>query len=350
MHTSHTGPSVLGILFTSTCNFECRHCCNDSGPNQRKTLEFDHVAQLIDDAQAISSICEIGFSGGEPFLKLPLLKAASKYAASKGFSVSVTTNGYWSKLPRASSILSDLKDCGLKAINISTSEFHLEFAQFEVVEAAARMAVDEGLKVTINVVESEGMALSAIKAKIGSLSDDISFVAMPCLPTGRAETEVTAQEARPDISAPIGNCAHHFTKLAVDINGDVFPCCSPGGFSDPLKLGNAHREQVHQIFQKSMSNGLLAILEDVGPGFFLPFVQAAGADRDLPAKFRDQCHLCNSLMRSSDARSEVLKVTEQLLDQLAAEPVDGSERRSARMRAILRHRAASVSGGAHVDA
>jgi MoaA/NifB/PqqE/SkfB family radical SAM enzyme len=94
MHAQGSGPDVVGILLTSSCNFACRHCCNESGPARHQTLSFDEIARRIDGARDIPSVREIGFSGGEPFLFPDLLKDAVRYAAGCGFSVSVTTNGF----------------------------------------------------------------------------------------------------------------------------------------------------------------------------------------------------------------------------------------------------------------
>jgi hypothetical protein len=150
----------------------------------------------------------------------------------------------------------------------------------------------------------------------------------------------------PLLDAPAGNCSAHFRKLAVDVDGNVFPCCSPGGFTEPLNLGNAGDADLGALFRRSQSSGLLAILEEVGPNFFFPFVRAAGADGDLPSAFRDQCHLCHALLSSAEALPVVNEVTGQLLGQLAAAPDDASTVHNARMRHLLNERAALLSQGA----
>lgn len=60
------GPNVLGLLLSAKCNISCRHCCNDSHPLHQGAVPFGQVARLIESAQDIPSITEIGFSGGEP--------------------------------------------------------------------------------------------------------------------------------------------------------------------------------------------------------------------------------------------------------------------------------------------
>src|SRR5439155_23338962 len=95
---------------------------------------------------------------------------------------------------------------------------------------------------------------------------------------------------------PNGKCSKHFEKLAVDPSGNVFPCCSPGGFTAPLQMGNIHQTPLEQIVETARNNKMLAILESVGPHFFIPFIQEADAAPPLPDRFSDQCHACNVIM------------------------------------------------------
>src|SRR5262249_38248279 len=128
-------PEVLGILLTSRCNINCRHCCNDSGTAHTGAVSFESIAHLIDSASEIASIPEIGISGGEPFLFPDLLHRVVAYAGARGYSSSITTNGFWGRSTAMPRHLELLRDEGLRSICISSSIFHREFLPAERLQA-----------------------------------------------------------------------------------------------------------------------------------------------------------------------------------------------------------------------
>lgn len=312
-----SGPNVLGILITSKCNIACRHCCNDSHPHHSGAIPFEEIARLIEMAREIPSITEIGISGGEPFLFAPLLRRIIQFAANAGFTSSVTTNGFWSTNPdKASALLAELKELGLRAINISTSVFHQEFLNLAKIIDAANIALSVGLTVTINLVSTSSLSREKLQNALGVLADKVEIVVMPCLPAGRGATRVRDDEFTRDFTVPHGNCREHFKKLAVDSSGQVFPCCSPGGFTTPLLMGNVRESSLSSILESSAESKLLAILEAVGPQFFLPFLRAAAVEPALPEKFSDQCHLCNLMLSSPGYAETINQASEQLFAEL----------------------------------
>lgn len=317
---AHACPEVLGLLLTSKCNIKCRHCCNDSHPANSESASFERISRLIDEAAEIPSIREIGVSGGEPFLYLKLLKEIFSYARTCGFTSSVTTNGFWGGSPGAGGQLDELRVAGLGAVNISTSPFHQEFLSLSRILGAAKTALSVGLKVTVNIVSTSTTEIDDVRGAFNELGDRVRFVVMPCLPAGRALTRVEQQEFPADFTWPLGNCREHFKKLAVDLSGDVYPCCSPGGFTEPLRMGGGHRSTLGEIVKASDQNKLLAVLESVGPGFFLPFLRQQDVDNEIPERFSDQCHLCHFMLSSPKYAEKAAEWAELLVSDLAALP------------------------------
>ncbi|MER9237223.1 radical SAM protein [Mesorhizobium sp. M0622] len=317
---AHACPEVLGLLLTSKCNISCRHCCNDSHPAKSESASFERIARLIDEAAELPSIREVGISGGEPFLYLRLLKEIISHARTCGYTSSVTTNGFWGGSPGAGLQLEGLRDAGLGAVNISTSQFHQEFLPLSRIVGAAKTALNVGLKVTVNVVSTSTTEMDDVRGAFYELGQMVRFVVMPCLPAGRASTNVEQQEFPADFTSPFGNCREHFKKLAVDLSGDVYPCCSPGGFTEPLRMGNEHRSTLGEIVKASDQNKLLAVLESVGPGFFLPFLREQDIGHEIPERFSDQCHLCHFMLSSPKYAEKVAEWAELLVSDLAALP------------------------------
>ncbi len=331
-----TGPDVLGVLLTAKCNISCRHCCNDSHPSHAGAVRFEEIARLIEGARDIPSIREIGLSGGEPFLFIPLVRRVVEFAAGLGFTSSVTTNGFWARWPHAARLLQELGASGLRAIHISTSAFHQEFIPLEAVGRAAEAGLLAGLKVTINVVSTRERRGRAIRAGLARLDGRVRFVTMPCLPAGRGEAGIRDEEFAHDQEAPRGNCREHFRKLAVDREGNVYPCCSPGGFTPPLRMGNVREDSLRSIVDASADSKLLAILESVGPQFFLPFLRAEGVDPSLPERFSDQCHLCHVMLSSERYAETIRAASERLFSGLAALPAAEGALEGERLMRVVR--------------
>ena len=305
---------MLGVLITSKCNISCRHCCNDSHPKHKGSVEFEEIRKLIDGALLVRSIREIGISGGEPFLFLELLHRIAAYAGSSGLSASVTTNGFWGASPGILPHLARLKAEGVRAINISSSIFHQEFLRPERLIAAVRAANAADLQVTVNVVETSSFGRAEIEAILGDLADVVAFVVMPLLPAGRAAVDTHLTEYGDGDAVPTGTCRRHFLKLAVDRDGDAYPCCSPGGFTPALRLGSARQEGIPAMVAAARRNRLLAILDEVGPSFFLPFLRASNHP-GLPERFSDQCHLCHVMLSDPELSAVVSTATDQLFDE-----------------------------------
>jgi len=312
-----SNPEVLGILLTGKCNLVCRHCCNESHPLNNFVARIDDIRRLIDEAAEVGSIREVGFSGGEPFLFEALLLDAVAYAKARGYRSSITTNGYWGRSARGRRLVAALKDRGLTMLAISTSTFHREFVSVETVIAAAEAGLDAGLQVTINIVESAELKPVAVLAELGGLADRVGYAVMPLLPVGRGAAQIAADQLEPRFATPLGNCADYFQTLAVEVGGDVYPCCSAGGFTPPLRLGNVKDASIAAIVGNARRNRLISILHSVGPAFFLPFIRAAEADEDLPDRFIDQCHLCHAMLSSPRAAAVVEAAAAQLVGELA---------------------------------
>lgn len=310
------GYDVLGFLIADKCNFTCAHCCNESHPHGETLLDTATICRTIGEAQQAGGFREVGISGGEPFLFPKQLAAITQHAAACGFSVAVTSNGFWATSPEAAArALGPLHADGLRCLTLSVSQFHLRFTTPEKLCTAVRAALDLGMVTRVNVVRTTTFGEADVRRLLGDLAGRAEFVSIPCIPTGRATDLVFMDELPLSPGVPTGSCAQHFTKLAVTAAGEAFPCCSPGGFTAPLKVGDVTRQPVGEILAGMARNPLLQVLHHVGPAFFAPFIVRALGREALRDAYVDQCHLCHSIM--SDAR--LYAVVESILDALTQE-------------------------------
>lgn len=101
---------------TYRCNLRCRHCYvvppKDDGRGTRE-LSTKEVFIILDQLAAAGCL-NLGFTGGEPFLRKDIFDIL-RYAKSKGFNIIVLTNGTLITPKKADS----LKELGLNKIDVS---------------------------------------------------------------------------------------------------------------------------------------------------------------------------------------------------------------------------------------
>ncbi len=98
--------------------------------------------------------------------------------------------------------------------------------------------------------------------------------------------------------------------------GDVFPCCSPGGFTGPLFLGNLRRSSLADVLRVRDDSLLLQILAGAGPAFFVPFLEETTGRRLSEEGFADKCHLCHTVLSDPLLIPAVHAAVEQLRTEL----------------------------------
>ena len=157
----------LRVSVTERCNFRCAYCMPDKPfswvPNE-KLLSYEELFEFIKVA-IDEGVKKIRITGGEPLLRADLDKfiyMISSYAPQ--IDLALTTNGYLLK-----SCVKDLKEAGLKRINISLDSLKNEVAAkiagkdiLDGVLEGIDSAIKEGLKVKINSVPLKGINDSEI--------------------------------------------------------------------------------------------------------------------------------------------------------------------------------------------
>lgn len=138
-------PMSGGLVLSYRCCAQCLHCMYGCSPRWSEDWlpEADLEAMLGQLAPHIqpspAGPRNIGlshglhFTGGEPFLNIPLLTKAVTMAGGLGIpSLFVETNCFWCKDDaQTRDTLMQLKDQGLHGIMISVNPFYLEFIPFE---------------------------------------------------------------------------------------------------------------------------------------------------------------------------------------------------------------------------
>jgi len=116
----------LRVSVTERCNFRCAYCMPDKPfswvPNE-KLLSYEELFEFIKVA-IDEGVKKIRITGGEPLLRADLDKFIHMISSyDPQIDLALTTNGYLLK-----SCIKDLKEAGLKRINISLDSLKSEVA------------------------------------------------------------------------------------------------------------------------------------------------------------------------------------------------------------------------------
>ena len=154
--------NYLRISLTERCNFRCQYCMPEkpfSWVPRENLLSFEDLFKFV-RAAIDMGIEKIRLTGGEPTLRADLDKFIKMiYDYKSDIDLAMTTNGYL-----LADIAQDLKNAGLKRINISLDSLRPERARIiagkdvlERVLAGIEAARRVGLKVKINMVPLKGL-------------------------------------------------------------------------------------------------------------------------------------------------------------------------------------------------
>jgi hypothetical protein len=258
-----------------------------------KTLVWDHRFQ-------------VHITGGEPFLKFPLLLHAVETATGLGIPNYLETNAGWcvrEELVEERFIA--LRDAGLGAVLISCSPFHAESIPLERTFLAIRKALEifgqrgvilylsEWLEEMKSFDQGGTTALDEyVKAYgpqragrlfwegYGLISGGRSGYRLGHLINGRQAVEFQGENCRRELLY-----AHH---SHFDLYGNYI-----SGFCGGLTIGSWHHlPELLDHFRSSSYPELISILLDRGPYGLFTFAQDAYGYEPLEGGFAGKCHLC----------------------------------------------------------
>lgn len=149
----------LRVSITNRCNFKCPYCKPGGNVHDPDELSADELLSMI-KLSISHGVKKIRITGGEPALREDLTYMINQiHTYNPEVEITLTTNGY-----NLESIAAQLKEAGLKRVNISLDTLQKErFAHmtktnmFENVMRGIDVAIEQGLKVKINMVPLKGL-------------------------------------------------------------------------------------------------------------------------------------------------------------------------------------------------
>ena len=122
-----------------------------------------------------------------------------------------------------------------------------------------------------------------------------TLIELPCLPIGRAIEKIPLPDFLVDTSMLSLPC-FDLNDLAIDPQGNAYPCCSQGGMTSVLCIGSAKKESLIDLEHHFRGNMICRLLASHGPGWFVKAIENAGLGHKLNQSYTGICHLCYHIL------------------------------------------------------
>src|SRR5579884_3066652 len=228
----------LILQLTDNCPLQCAYCCVESGPWRVTTMDLGDALSYLHQAKALNPNTFLSFTGGEPFVRYPLMRDIARAAHELGMWHTTITSAIWCKTREfAREKLAELQRYGLRTVSISYDSFHEPWVTPEQIKNCVEAGADLGL--TVLVAGSVTRDSKGARELLGDWPDQFPTVKVAdgaVQPTGRGaliplESLLVEDWGDTNFGCPVT------TDLLIRPDGLTYPCCSTGGDYDYLILG-----------------------------------------------------------------------------------------------------------------
>lgn len=318
-------PSTISLLTTFQCTSSCRNCCFGCNPTIKEKMTLGQMKQYIDkslDAYGKNLIVLV-LTGGECFLLGQSLAEIINYATKKGLSVRVVTNGYWAKsYAVAHRRLKHLIDNGLKEINFSTGDDHLEWVPYDNIVYGCMAAVELGITCVVNVEQHDNSVF-----KVQQFQEDNRLI--PYFEKSKKNNTIFIIESSlwikfnkdSDISynkltvakETSRGCKSLFSTIAINPYAQMNACC--GLTSEKtlqMRVGDVTRNDIASLYATQFNDFLKIWLYVEGPMSILKFIYEK---RNIPFEniIGHICDICAEIFKDSENISILRKYYKEVI-------------------------------------
>ena len=323
-------PEEVIFAPTSQCNLHCAHC---RVTRSSALLDAGAAVRFLESCND-AGIDRVGFSGGEPFLRVDFLAAVTRAAVERGMLFDrMMTNGVWQRdVGALREAIAAVEEAGFDGVyGLSVDSWHEQEAEklvqfirtvFETrgrrdcVEILSVQARDEGPcldklnaiaeafdgKLELDRHGGEPLSISdrvwKERPESGEDLPEALFIDIHRFPYSAA---MAADEKSGDFarSLPWADaewfeddlCAGPGNVLYVHPTGDVAACCGFANEAAGLILGNVARDGYESLMERAAASPQVQTCYGSGLGAFRQRLESEGFV--FPGKTADQCFFCD---------------------------------------------------------
>jgi len=326
------GLTCLTLLLTYRCPAACDHCVFESDNTRSEALDPEVARRVIEAAGRRRPPPGLSFSGGEPFLKLALMRELMSLGASLGMRSEVVTSAAWAKgEEHATATLRDLQERGLGTVCVSYDRYHAPFVEAAKVRAVALAGLSAGLRVVVNTALDPTSTVDPLDYLRGALdlsaeTLDRCFVnRLVTVPVGRARKSVLDYDY--STSSLDRGCAFSTEVVTLSPYGLLYPCCGSVVGEDPEKaalyvhddLGGKSVDEIGEILEAVSQDLFFKLLQRIGPYRLLQEIWRANPGLATRRRFTSDCDVCLELTQNAEVASAARELLRGYAARLAGE-------------------------------
>ena len=307
--------NLVTFIITYQCPLSCPMCFFACGPEKKGSLPRRLISKTIKQSKDLG-VFAVGIAGGEPFLKMPLLRDVIMNTAGHDMMIIVVTNGYWAKTEKeTTAILKQLKSKGLRRIQVSLDDQHQNVIPIErvanVVKAARDLNFDD-IKILGTSQGNSGnfkYQLFYLQEILDTCLDDVDIIDRPRTSHKYFEDPDQVRYSFQDLEKaeekklPIRKPGDCLSELMVDMNGDVYPCCN--NFIG--RIGNLYETDLISIINDLGNRANFRLIKEGGPLKFAEMLDQSYHTKFTESSYGNWCELFARMFQNEQFRDLLMK-------------------------------------------
>lgn len=305
---------TLAISLTQKCNAKCEMCCFSCGPNKTMNLSKDEVFRLIDQCEG-TTIKTISFSGGEAFLDIELLMESIDHAKSKGFNVSVISNGFWGRnKARATTIAKRLKDLKLDELSLSIDEFHQHYIPINSIKNILEITREFNIPTSVGFGITKKYMAGKFIDELAELLINTRITIYPIIPVGDAKINLNQDDYFYMNDVADMHCPNRGI-MSILFDKNFYPCCSQVILDANLDVANINDTSVSEAIALCQSNIYLFIMKHKSLTWYYNVIKENNL-ADIPEVFATTCDFCQFLFSNDGLLQKIKPFVEQEINEI----------------------------------
>lgn len=145
---------TLALAITNRCPLRCDFCCVPPGPGD---LDEQLASKIVEDAIKSRLFDNVGFTGGEPLLRLNLVEKLGTRLSSAGVKWGVTTGCGWATSEkRVENTIAALLRAKVSEVRVSVDDAHLKSRSAKQVPHFLQLLIDSDIPTTVACTSNVG--------------------------------------------------------------------------------------------------------------------------------------------------------------------------------------------------
>lgn len=308
-------PVMLSFITTYKCTSACENCCFECNPKRNESLTDKDIIDYISKAVACyKSIKVVILTGGECFILGEKLVRIIEHATSLNLVTRIVTNGFWAEnYEKAFEKVKMLATAGLKELNLSTGDDHLHFVPFSNIKNAALAALENNLKVVINIESAQHKEfdsnefLADVKLKEYVLKGELILmngIWVSFKNNEQERREINEKENirkdRKFVTLQSARCENLFNTITIDPNHRMIACCGiTSKRINYLDLGNTKNNSIKNLYENQFRDFLKIWLMVEGPASVMDFLSDYIENFHMNTNMHP-CVICEKILNNAE--------------------------------------------------